>query len=72
MRKARPDPYFPACDDQFVFLLWKFAGQDGSIENRVNGYLALIFSMDMGHVVLIHIVEKHSDKNSIEHRDCRR
>jgi hypothetical protein len=33
--------------------------------------VTLIFSMDMGHVVLIRIIEKHSDKNAIEHRDCR-
>jgi hypothetical protein len=62
--------YFNPCDDQFVFPRWKLSSQNGSVENRVNGYLALIFGMDVRHVVLIRIIEKHSNEDAVKHRNC--
>lgn len=52
-------------DDQLVLLGREFASQNSSIFNRVNGYLALILSMDMWHVVFIRIIEKHPDKDAV-------
>ncbi len=62
--------YFNPCDDQFMLLRRKFSSQDGSIEYRVNGHMALLFGMNVRDVVPVRVIEKHPNEDAIEHRNC--
>ena len=61
---------FDPRNDQLVFLGWKFTSQKSSIRDRVDSHLALIFGMDVRCVVLICIIKKHPDKNTVKHGYC--
>lgn len=53
-----------------MLLGWKFISQNGSIMNRLNSNFALILGMDVRHIMLIRVIEKHSDKDAVEHGYC--
>jgi hypothetical protein len=45
-----------------TWLCRKLTGQDGAVENRVNGDLALMLGVDVRHVMLVRVIEKHPNK----------
>ena len=62
---------FDLCNNQLVFSRLKLACQKQAIKNRVHRYFSLVVSMDMWCVMLLYIAKKHTDQNSVKHRDGR-